>query len=99
MAEMVGIRELRQNLSGYVRRVRAGERFVITERGEPVGRLAPLVEDEDPIETLIAEGKLKPAKGDLLEVEPFLSGEEGKAILADLAAERGRTYEEAYGDR
>ena len=77
---MVGIRELRQNLSAYVRRVREGEHFVVTERGQPVGRLVPLVEDEDPSGRLIAEGKLKPPRGDgdLLDVVPIFDEEESK---------------------
>lgn len=32
----VGVRELKNQLSRYLRRVRAGERLVITERGRPI---------------------------------------------------------------
>lgn len=39
--EQVGIRELRQNLSVYLRRVAEGETLEVTERGRPVARLAP----------------------------------------------------------
>ena len=38
----VGVRELRQNLSVYLRRVRRGEPLVVTERGVPVAALQPL---------------------------------------------------------
>ncbi len=38
----VGVRELRQNLSRYLRRVGAGEHFEVTERNVPVAILAPL---------------------------------------------------------
>ncbi len=38
----VGIRELRDHLSGYLRRVRDGEALVITDRGKPVGELRPV---------------------------------------------------------
>jgi prevent-host-death family protein len=38
----VGVRELRQNLSVYLRRVRRGEPLVVTERGLPVATLQPL---------------------------------------------------------
>jgi prevent-host-death family protein len=41
MAETVGVRELRQNLSKYLDRVKAGEDLVVTERGEVVARLVP----------------------------------------------------------
>ena len=40
----VGIRELRQNLSVYVRRIHRGERFEVTERGRPVALLVPLAD-------------------------------------------------------
>lgn len=32
----VGVRELKNHLSRYLRRVRAGEQLVVTERGQPV---------------------------------------------------------------
>jgi prevent-host-death family protein len=41
-AQRVGVRELRQNLSQYLERVAAGERFEVTDRNLPVAILAPL---------------------------------------------------------
>ena len=44
-----GIRELKSQLSAYLRRVKAGETIVITERGKPIGRVVPMthpVEDQ-----------------------------------------------------
>ena len=62
-SERVGIRELRQNLSVYVKRVRdEGRAYEVTERGEPVARLTPL--DDRPmslIEQMIADGRATPA--------------------------------------
>jgi prevent-host-death family protein len=40
--ERVGVRELRQNLSVYLARVRRGEALLVTERGRPVAALNPL---------------------------------------------------------
>ncbi len=37
----VGVRELRQNLSVYLDRVKAGETLEVTEHGHPVGSLGP----------------------------------------------------------
>ena len=37
MSEMVGVAELRQNLSVYLRRVERGERLVVTDQ-QPSGR-------------------------------------------------------------
>ncbi len=41
MAVAVGVRELRQNLSRYLDRVKAGEALVVTEHGREVARLVP----------------------------------------------------------
>jgi prevent-host-death family protein len=41
MSKTVGVRELRQNLSRYLDRVKAGEALVVTERGHEVARLVP----------------------------------------------------------
>ncbi|GIV79174.1 type II toxin-antitoxin system prevent-host-death family antitoxin [Litorilinea aerophila] len=38
----VGIREFKARLSRYLRRVKAGETVLITERGKPVGRVVPV---------------------------------------------------------
>lgn len=60
--ERVGIRELRQNLSVYVKRVHEeGRAYEVTERGEPVARLTPL-EDRPTslIERMIADGRITP---------------------------------------
>jgi prevent-host-death family protein len=37
-----GIQELKKDLNAYMRRVKAGEIIIITERGKPVGRIVPL---------------------------------------------------------
>ncbi len=41
MSDRVGVRELRQNLSKYLERVKDGEALVVTERGRQVARLIP----------------------------------------------------------
>ena len=63
----VGVRELRQNLSVYLDRVKEGERLEVTEHGRPVALLVPLPPEEDRLARLIAEGKVRPAKGSLRE--------------------------------
>lgn len=37
----VGVRELKSRLSDYLRRIRRGERIVVTDRGRPVALLSP----------------------------------------------------------
>jgi prevent-host-death family protein len=56
----VGIRELRADLSRWVKRVRDGEEIVVTDRGKPVARLVPM-EGQRKIDELIAAGIVRPA--------------------------------------
>jgi prevent-host-death family protein len=58
--ETIGLRELNQNPSKAVARVRAGETIVVTDRGRPVLRLVP--EDERPgtLRRLIDSGEVTP---------------------------------------
>lgn len=62
MSENVGVAELRQNLSVYLRKIAAGERFVVTDRNRPVAMLGPVPSAESRLDQLIAEGKVKPPK-------------------------------------
>lgn len=71
MEDRVGVRELRQGLSRYLRRVRAGERFVVTEHGRPLAVLSPWVDAGDALELLISEGRVRRGDGDLLEIPPL----------------------------
>jgi len=42
MAELeVGVRQLKNHLSRYLREVKRGRTVVITERGKPIGRIIP----------------------------------------------------------
>ncbi len=66
----VGIRELRQNLSVYLRRVDRGERFEVTERGRPVALLVPLAGQLSPLARLVAEGRARMPEGDVLDLPP-----------------------------
>ncbi|MGI8661541.1 MAG: type II toxin-antitoxin system Phd/YefM family antitoxin [Thermoleophilaceae bacterium] len=63
----IGVRELRQNASRYLREVKRGETVEVTERGEPVARLVPIPE-ESTYERLVAEGRIRPGRGNLLDV-------------------------------
>lgn len=37
-----GIKETRQNLTGFLNKVMKGEEIVITKRGEPIAKISPL---------------------------------------------------------
>jgi prevent-host-death family protein len=69
--ERVGVRELRQNLSVYLRRVRRGETLQVTERGRPVATLQPIVDPDDRLARLQARGiPLRRGAGNLAELPP-----------------------------
>src|SRR5438132_11388816 len=69
--ERVGVRELRQNLSVYLRRVRRGEKLEATERGQPVAVLQPIVAADDGFARLEARGiSLRRGAGNLADLSP-----------------------------
>jgi prevent-host-death family protein len=80
--ERVGIRELRQNLSVYLRRVVAGETLEVTERNRPVAILAPLPEASTPLGRLVALGRASAPVGDLLDL-----GAPGEGLSSGLLSE------------
>jgi prevent-host-death family protein len=54
----VGVRELRQNLSVYLDRVKAGETLEVTEHGRPVAQLGPRpTKPRSIIDQMIADGR------------------------------------------
>jgi prevent-host-death family protein len=88
--DTVSVRELRQHLTRYLRRVAAGERLVVTERRRPVALLGPLPADDDIHDLLIAIGDVRPATTDLLDLPPpaRADGPTTAVILDDLRADR-----------
>lgn len=86
----IGIRELRQKASEYLRRVERGETIEVTDRGRPVALLTP-IPDAPPLERLRAAGDVDVASGnmdDLPEPLPLAPGQEApSAILARLRAD------------
>jgi prevent-host-death family protein len=56
--ETVGIRELKRNLSEYLRSVKAGKRVVITDRKKEIAVIMPFkkVDDQGKIFQLVREG-------------------------------------------
>jgi len=63
----VGIREMKNRLSEYVRRARQGEVILVTDRGRVVARLTPPVAedgDHDVVDHLEADGLLSNHGGD-----------------------------------
>ena len=64
----VGVRELRQNLSVYLRRVRSGETLEVTERGDSVALLTPAPGNSPVLRRLVSTGRVSAPAGDVLEL-------------------------------
>lgn len=54
--ERVGIRQLRDRLTAYLRRVRSGETLLIVDRDTPIARLGPAAPELQALADLVAVG-------------------------------------------
>jgi len=88
MTEMtVGIRDLKAQLSNYLRQVKAGATLIITERGRPVGRIVPLSPSvEDRVQELIQAGLMAWSGNKLAPMAP-VARTRGNRMVADLLLE------------
>jgi prevent-host-death family protein len=84
----IGLRELRQNASVYLRMVRAGETVQIVDRGRPVALWIP-IPTAGGMARLEAQSRLSESEGDLLDLGPPLVGVHGTPLPGEaLALER-----------
>lgn len=86
----IGIRELRQYASRWLGRVKAGETFVVTDRGRPVAKISPVAQPEG-YESLLAEGRIAPGMGRSLE-------EAIAAMDADIPPDQGPALSEILAE-
>jgi prevent-host-death family protein len=86
----VGVAQLRQNLSEYLRRVQRGERLVVTDRNRPVAELGPPPVTGVALDRLIAEGRVaRPLRSVL--PEPLDLGGDQDALSSALEEIRGES--------
>lgn len=89
----VGIRELRLNLSRYVARARTGTEVIVTDRGRPVARLAPIDDEErradEVYERLVREGLVIPGRRrrKRAELPPLIPLEGEGPLVSDMVIE------------
>ncbi len=88
----VGVRELRQNLSVYLKHVREeGRAYEVTERGQPVAHLTPLPDrPTSTYERLLAEGRITPATrpwDEMPEPLPPIAGKQLSEVLREMRDE------------
>ena len=82
------MRELKNNLSRYLERVRAGDQVVVTDHGRPVARLMSVDAGTDRLANLIAAGVVK-APRDSTRHRPARRVRT-KATISDLVREQRR---------
>ena len=58
----IGIRQLREDLSSALRRVRSGQVIEVTDRGRTVARIVPSAPLAGRLSDLIAQGKAHPPR-------------------------------------
>ncbi len=88
MSELrVGVRELRLQLSAYLRRVQAGERITITAHGVPIGHIVPAGSSvQDRLQAMIEAGMAQWNGQRFLPQEPTVETQAGTSV-ADLVSE------------
>ncbi|MCK5027399.1 MAG: type II toxin-antitoxin system prevent-host-death family antitoxin [Candidatus Pacebacteria bacterium] len=70
---IVGVKELRQNLDEYIAQVGKGKSFTVFRRSKPVFKITPVIPEEDMWETVIDFTKIKKGGVLLTEVRQALS--------------------------
>ena len=96
--DQIGVRELRQNASKYLDRVKQGESIEVTERGVPVAVIGPVqTVKKSRVQELIDEGRMTPGRGDFAAwlganppapIDPNYSGPSIAQILDEQREER-----------
>ncbi|MCY7411932.1 MAG: type II toxin-antitoxin system prevent-host-death family antitoxin [Salinibacterium sp.] len=96
--DRIGVRELRQNASKYLGRVKQGESIEVTERGVPIAVIGPVpAVKKSRVQELIDQGLMTPGSGDFpawlaanppAPIDPDYSGPSLAQILDEQREER-----------
>ena len=85
----VGVRELKNQLSSFLDRVKAGEEITVTEHGRPIARLSAIGVDVDRMAALIASGIVQPAASSQRKLpKKRVRLTDGSSSLAEIVAEQ-----------
>jgi prevent-host-death family protein len=83
----VGIRELKENLSKYMAKVKSGQSIVITDHGKPVGRIIPEGQSlEERVEALVQAGVIAWDGRKLKRIKPPAVNKSNK-LVSDIVIE------------
>lgn len=90
----VGVRELKNRLSHYLRRVRAGDTVRVTDRGEVVAELkAPRRKrhrtQDEILEEMRAQGLIARGPGKVRDFQPIKLTGKGRSASAAIIEDRG----------
>lgn len=88
-----GIRELKNHLSAYLRRVKAGETITITDRGTPIGQIVPTGSDRRRVEEklqALREAGLAEWSGQKLQPRDPIAEVHGDRMVSDMLLEDRR---------
>ncbi len=92
----ISVSELKAKLSEHIRKVKAGERVVVTERGRAVAVLVPAAREaggEPEFQELVDRGLIRPGRGISEEFWDLPRGEDPEgAVLKALLEEREETW-------
>ncbi len=68
MEKFVGLKELRQNMEKYVKRVKKGENLIVMRRSTPLFKISPVEEKEDEWEEVVDFTKIKKGGVDIKDI-------------------------------
>ncbi|MDP2812163.1 MAG: type II toxin-antitoxin system prevent-host-death family antitoxin [bacterium] len=68
---IIGLKDLRQNMDTYIRRIKKGDSFIVVKKSQPVFKITPL-EQEENWETVVDFTKIKKGGVDIDEVLKYL---------------------------
>ena len=83
----IGTRELKNHLSEILRKVKAGEMVIITERGKPVGQITSLQPDPAGRLQQLVEAGIVEWNGQRITPYQPKATNRGKGLLSNLVAE------------
>lgn len=83
--ERIGVRELRQNASKYLKRVEAGETIEVSDRGRPVARIVPI--GLTGWDRLVAEGRVRHGEGDPRQLPDLIAPAPGVPLPSQLVSQ------------
>jgi len=85
----IGVRELNQQTSKVLRRVRAGEDIVITEHGRPVARLVPVTDEpKSVLQQLREQGLVIDAEPNVEPIERIRLDISSQELLDEIRADK-----------